>query len=103
MGASFRRVEQIVDLAGCDLLTISPDLLEKLEANQGDVTRRLSADTAKASGEAKIHLDEKSFRWMLNEDAMASDKLSEGIRKFNADARKLEKLAQSMVAQHVGS
>jgi len=103
MGASFRRTEQIVDLAGCDLLTISPDLLEKLAATDGEVTRKLSAESAKASGEPKIHLDEKTFRWMHNEDAMASEKLSEGIRKFNADARKLEKFAQSMVAQHVGS
>src|SRR5262245_879597 len=91
MGASFRKVEQIVRLAGCDLLTISPDLLEQLERTPGEVTRRLSVETAKASDATKIHLDEKTFRWMHNEDAMAVEKLSEGIRKFYADARKLEK------------
>jgi transaldolase len=91
MGASFRRVEQIVRLAGCDLLTISPDLLGKLESSEGEVTRRLSPESARNSAAEKIHLDEKSFRWMHNEDAMAVEKLSEGIRKFYADARKLEK------------
>jgi transaldolase len=90
MGASFRKVEQIVRLAGCDLLTISPDLLELLEKTQGEVTPRLSMESAKASAGTKIHLDEKTFRWMHNEDAMAVEKLSEGIRKFNADTRKLE-------------
>jgi transaldolase len=90
MGASFRKVDQIVRLAGCDLLTISPDLLEQMEKSQGEVTRRLSAEAARGSDAAKIHLDEKAFRWMHNEDAMAVDKLSEGIRKFYADTRKLE-------------
>lgn len=90
MGASFRKVEQIVRLGGCDLLTISPDLLEQMEKTQGEVTRRLNVDSAKASAGTKIHLDEKTFRWMHNEDAMAVEKLSEGIRKFNADTRKLE-------------
>src|SRR5437870_11479462 len=79
MGASFRNVNQIVRLAGCDLLTISPDLLEQMEKTEGSVSRRLSAETAKASDTAKIHLDEKTFRWMHNEDAMAVEKLSEGI------------------------
>jgi transaldolase len=90
MGASFRKVDQIVRLAGCDLLTISPDLLEKLENTEGEITRRLSVESAKASDATKIHLDEKTFRWMHNEDAMAVEKLSEGIRKFYADTRKLE-------------
>jgi transaldolase len=90
MGASFRKVDQIVRLAGCDLLTISPDLLEQLENTEGEVTRRLSVDSARASDATKIHLDEKTFRWMHNEDAMAVEKLSEGIRKFHADTRKLE-------------
>lgn len=102
MGASFRKVEQITLLAGCDLLTISPDLLEKLGQTQGEVTRRLSLESAQQSQDAKIHLDEKAYRWLHNEDAMGVDKLSDGIRKFYADARKLEKLAQSMVAQQVG-
>jgi transaldolase len=91
MGASFRKVDQIVRLAGCDLLTISPDLLEQMGKTQGEVTRRLSAEAARASDAAKIHLDEKAFRWMHNEDAMAVEKLSEGIRKFYTDTRKLEK------------
>lgn len=99
MGASFRKVDQIVRLAGCDLLTISPDLLEAMERTPGPITRRLSADAAKASTEKKLHLDEKTFRWMHNEDAMASDKLSEGIRKFFADARKLEQYAKTKVGQ----
>ena len=97
MGASFRRVEQIIGLAGCDLLTISPNLLEQLKNTQGEVARRLSFETAKASGETKLHLDEKTFRWMHNEDAMAVEKLSDGIRKFYADARKLEDFARARV------
>jgi transaldolase len=91
MGASFRKVEQIVRLAGSDLLTISPDLLAQMEKTEGEVTRRLSMEAARASDATKIHLDEKTFRWMHNEDPMAVEKLSEGIRKFNADTRKLEK------------
>jgi len=97
MGASFRSVDQIVRLAGCDLLTISPSLLEKMEKAPGEVTRRLSVEAARASDATRIHLDEKTFRWMHNEDAMATEKLSEGIRKFNADARKLEEFARSTV------
>ncbi len=95
MGASFRRVDQIVRLAGCDLLTISPDLLEEMESTQADVKRTLSPESALASPEEKLHLDEKTFRWLHNEDAMASEKLSEGIRKFNADTRKLEQFART--------
>jgi transaldolase len=90
MGASFRKVDQIIRLAGCDLLTISPDLLEQLEKTPGEVTRRLSAASAKASDATKLHLAEKTFRWLHNEDPMAVEKLSEGIRKFYADTRKLE-------------
>jgi transaldolase len=101
MGASFRSVDQVVRLAGCDLLTISPTLLEQMEKTPGEVTRRLSASTAKASDVAKIHLDEKTFRWLHNEDAMAVEKLSEGIRKFYADARKLEQFAVAKVAQRM--
>jgi len=101
MGASFRKVEQIVRLAGCDLLTISPDLLGQMEKTEGTVPRRLSVDTAKASDAQKIHLDEKTFRWMHNEDAMATEKLAEGIRKFNADTRKLEQYARTRVTQKV--
>jgi transaldolase len=97
MGASFRKVDQIVRLAGCDLLTISPDLLAEMEKTPGEVKRCLSVETARASDERELHLDEKIFRWMHNEDAMASDKLSEGIRKFNADTRKLEQFARTKV------
>jgi transaldolase len=102
MGASFRKVEQIVHLAGCDLLTISPDLLEKLAAAPADLTRRLSVEAARTGGEEQIHLAEKDFRWLHNQDPMAVEKLSDGIRKFDADARKLEKLARSMVSHQVG-
>jgi len=102
MGASFRKVEQITNLAGSDLLTISLDLLEKLEQARGELTPRLTIEAAKASDAQKIHLDEKGFRWLHNEDAMAVDKLSDGIRKFNADARKLEKFSRTLVAEKVG-
>ncbi len=95
MGASFRKVEQITRLAGCDLLTISPDLLEQLQNTEGEVTPHLSAESAKASTEPKIHLDEKTYRCMHNQDAMAVEKLSDGIRRFNEDARKLEQWAQA--------
>jgi transaldolase len=101
MGASFRKVDQIVRLAGCDLLTISPDLLEVMEKTPGEVSRRLSVETARASNATKIHLDEKTYRWMHNEDAMAVEKLSEGIRHFHADARKLEQFAQSKMVQRM--
>ena len=97
MGASFRKVDQIVRLAGCDLLTISPDLLAQMEKAQGEVARCLSAESARAWTGEKIHLDEKTFRWMHNEDAMANDKLSEGIRKFNSDTRQLEQFARTKV------
>jgi transaldolase len=97
MGASFRKAEQIVRLAGCDLLTISPDLLEELEQTPGEITPRLTVANAKASAEQKIHLDEKTFRWEHNSDPMAVEKLSEGIRRFYDDARKLEKWAQTAV------
>jgi transaldolase len=90
MGASFRRVDQIVRLAGSDLLTISPDLLEQMEKTEGEVTPHLTVQSARASDATKLHLDEKTFRWMHNEDAMAVEKLSEGIRKFHADTHKLE-------------
>jgi len=90
MGASFRNVGEIVELAGCDLLTISPPLLAELQKSTAPMTRKLSPEIAKASAIEKISLDEKKFRWMLNENAMATEKTSEGIRLFNADAVKLE-------------
>jgi transaldolase len=98
MGASFRNVHQIERLAGCDLLTISPDLLDQLEKTEGALERRLDPEKAKSGGEDRLHLDEKTFRWMHNEDAMATDKLAEGIRKFNSDALLLEQYALSQVA-----
>jgi transaldolase len=98
MGASFRRVEQILDLAGCDLLTISAELLDELDKTPGEVTPRLTIDGARASGEEKITLDEKAFRFMHNQDAMAVEKLSDGIRRFYEDGRKLEKWAATAVA-----
>jgi transaldolase len=96
MGASFRKVEQIVRLAGCDLLTISPELLKQMEQTEGEVTRRLSVDAARRETATQIQLDEKTFRWMHNEDAMAVEKLSEGIRKFYADTRRLEQYVREM-------
>jgi len=92
MGASFRNVGEILELAGCDLLTISPTLLEEMQKTAGTLARRLSPDKAVGEcKEAKLSLDEKAFRWMLNEDQMATEKLSEGIRIFAADNLKLEK------------
>ncbi len=99
MGASFRKAGQITALAGCDLLTIAPDLLDKLAKTPGELPRKLSPETAKDV--QKTPLDEKAFRWMHNEDAMATDKLAEGIRRFDADARKLEKLITSLAAATV--
>jgi len=98
MGASFRKTEQILALAGCDLLTIAPDLLEKLAKTPETVERRLSMDLAYKAGGEKLAMDEKTFRWMHNEDQMATDKLAEGIRRFDADARKLEGLIISLCA-----
>src|SRR5436305_5375603 len=98
MGASFRKTEQILALAGCDLLTIAPDLLEKLAKAPGPVERRLSPEAARKAGGEKIAMDEKTFRWMHNEDPMATDKLAEGIRRFDADAPALERLIISLAA-----
>ena len=98
MGASFRKTGQIIALAGCDLLTIAPELLEKLSKAEGELPRKLSPEDAKKQSIAKVSLDEKAFRWMHNEDAMATDKLAEGIRRFDADARKLERLITSLAA-----
>lgn len=88
MGASFRNTGQIIELAGCDLLTIAPDLLAQLDATQGSLDRKL--DPAHATPRDRIPCDEKNFRWLLNEDAMATEKTAEGIRKFAADIVKLE-------------
>jgi transaldolase len=90
MGASFRSRNEVLELAGCDLLTISPQLMGELKSSQEPITRKLSPDNAASSDLKRLELDEKKFRWLLNEDAMATEKLSEGIRIFNADAKKLE-------------
>jgi transaldolase len=94
MGASFRNTSQILELAGCDLLTIAPELLQKLADGTAPVARKLAADTH--ADIARITLDEKSFRFMLNEDAMATEKLAEGIRAFVADANKLRQMIEAM-------
>ena len=94
MGASFRNSDEILELAGCDLLTISPQLLEELQKKTGTVTRKLSPESAKAMQIEKLKLDEKTFRWLHNEDQMATEKLSEGIRVFAADCVKLEKFLE---------
>ena len=96
MGASFRNIGEITELAGCDLLTISPNLLKELSAQDGELPRKLDAVAARSMELEKITLDEKAFRWMLNEDAMATEKLSEGIRKFSADLAKLAQYLRDM-------
>lgn len=95
MGASFRNVGQILALAGCDLLTISPELLEQLSGANTVVERKLNAEKRHDATIERVRFDEKQFRFAMNEDAMASDKLTEGIRAFVADARKLEALVQA--------
>jgi transaldolase len=96
MGASFRNVGQILALAGCDLMTISPDLLTALQASQAPVTQRLSAAEARAADLAEVHFDEPGFRYANNEDAMATEKLAEGIRTFAAAAANLDELIKGM-------
>jgi len=98
MGASFRKTTQITDLAGCDLLTISPDLLQQLEAMKGAVEAKLTVDASHASGVERLPLDEPTFRWQHNDDAMATEKLAEGIRAFDADASKLTALVAALPA-----
>ena len=96
MGASFRNIDEITELAGCDLLTISPALLNELSATTGTLKPQLTIEAAKESNLKKISVDEKTFRWMLNEDAMATEKLAEGIRNFTVDLVKLERQVKSM-------
>ncbi len=98
MGASFRNVGQIIELAGCDLLTISPELLEKLAESQEPIERKLEPGKAKSADVKRLALDEKTFRYLLNEDAMATEKTAEGIRKFAADIVKLEKFIAGKIA-----
>jgi transaldolase len=100
MGASFRNVGEITELAGCDLLTISPALLAELHASSEPLARKLDPATSATMDIAKRSYDEKSFRFDLNEDAMATEKTAEGIRKFAADIVKLEKLVAAAIAAH---
>jgi transaldolase len=91
MGASFRNIGEIKALAGCDALTIGPKLLDQLKSEEGELPQKLSSELAKtACHEERVSLDEKAFRWMMNEDPMATEKLAEGVRKFSADLIKLE-------------
>jgi transaldolase len=98
MAASFRNIGEILELAGCDLLTISPNLLEELHKTNGSVPRKLDPAKAAHCQMEKISLDERSFRWMLNEDQMSTEKLSDGIRVFAADAIKLEQFIAAKLA-----
>ncbi|HYJ06805.1 MAG TPA: transaldolase [Chthoniobacterales bacterium] len=95
MGASFRNTGQIIELAGCDLLTISPELMKQLSESNEPIERKLTPEQAKSVDLERLELDEKKFRYLLNEDAMATEKTAEGIRKFAADIVKLEKFVAS--------
>ena len=97
MGASFRNKGEILELAGCDLLTISPQLLGELKSSTDPVERKLDPATAKQNKIERLALDEKKFRWLMNENAMATEKLAEGIRLFNADAMKLQQFLKTKV------
>ena len=98
MGASFRNVGQILELAGCDLLTISPELMKELSESHSTVDRKLTPENAKSAEVKRLEIDEKKFRYLVNENAMATEKTAEGIRKFAADIAKLEKF----VARKIG-
>ena len=97
MGASFRNIGEIIELAGCDALTIAPSLLKELESTEGILEKKLVPETSKNLDIKRIHMDEKTFRWMMNEDAMATEKLAEGIRNFTKDLIKLENKIESML------
>lgn len=99
MGASFRKTTQVLDLAGCDLLTISPELLAELQSTKGEVPQRLNAEAAHALVAERITLDEGRFRWLHNEDPMATDKLADGIRRFHADSLKLVDFALGLAGK----
>lgn len=101
MGASFRNVDEILQLAGCDLLTIAPKFLETLSKSEGTVTRKLDPTRAKQMSCAQLQIDEKTFRFLVNDDAMATEKLAEGIRLFAADTLKLEASIRSRLTSRV--
>jgi transaldolase len=96
MGASFRNLGQITALAGCDLLTISPDLLAALQASDAPLPRRLDPAAARAADLERVHFDEAAFRYALNDDAMGTEKLAEGIRAFAADAARLDRMIEDL-------
>ena len=96
IGASFRNTSQILELAGCDLLTISPDLLQKLADSDAPVERKLSAEAAPSTNIVQMSLNEEAFRFMMNEDAMATEKLAEGIRAFCVDSGKLKQMIAAL-------
>ncbi len=98
MGASFRNKGEIIELAGCDLLTISPGLLSELQSSSENIERKLSPESAQKEDIERIEISEKSFRWLMSEDAMATEKTAEGIRNFAADIRKLETMIQNKLS-----
>ncbi len=97
MGASFRNTGEILELAGCDLLTISPELLEELRGAEGKLEVKLRPEEARKTPVERLRVDEKNFRWLLNEDAMATEKLAQGIRLFAADLAKLREMVEKML------
>jgi transaldolase len=97
MGASFRNVGQILELAGCDALTISPELMKELSESSEPVERKLEPEEAKKADVPRLELDEKKFRYLVNDNAMATEKTAEGIRKFAADVVKLEKFVATKI------
>ncbi|MFT5287387.1 MAG: transaldolase [Planctomycetota bacterium] len=98
MGASFRKADQVAALAGCDLLTIAPNLIDELAGRDGELPRALSVEESRASNVGRVEIDEKSFRWHHNSDPMAVEKLAQGINAFHADALKLAKFASERLA-----
>lgn len=97
MGASFRNVGQILELAGCDLLTISPDLMKELSESYEPAKRKLGPEKVEDAEAKRLEIDEKKFRYLVNDNAMATEKTAEGIRKFAADIVKLEKFVASKI------
>jgi len=97
MGASFRTAQQVIHLAGCDLLTVSPQLLAELQQSTAKIERKLSVESALAKDIEKLTLNEGSFKFHLNDNEMASFKLSDGIRRFAADTRKLEGIIKDAI------
>lgn len=98
MGASFRNIGEILGLAGCDLLTISPNLLEELQGMDTEISRKLDPEIAKSAHITKLDVSEKAFRWQMNEDAMATEKLSQGIRVFGQDMIKVREIVKAKLA-----